>query len=548
MTASAQGAARPRSVIAVGLASSRCTGWELAGCAALLTLVGVLAFGSHVRHGGFYNDDWSFATTFEYAPDPGLLGAIRAFDWYSFRPVSMLYLPAMHEAFGMRAELHLGLVVLTGVALSTALYWLLRTLGMERVHAGAVAVLVLLFPASDANRLWAAASIALPAIALYLAGSVLALKGLAAHGRRAVLLHAGAIALYVLSVMTYEIAAGAILLSVFLYRLRGSWRAALTRWACDVAAVVLVLLLVTSGTWNDPQPFGTTVRHARTVADQAGTVMADVTVPFGDPVTGVVIALLVLVAGAGALGWRRRPAADPVGRELRRWLMTALAAICAIAAGYAIFVPADPNTYSPLMPGQGNRVNGLAAIGFVLLIYSLVVVAATLVAGRARLWREWSAAIALVITVVLSWGWLQRIDGHVEEWDRSAAAQAAIVARIDRAAPAPRPGTTIYAVRLPTLAAPGVPIFAATWDLRGALALEWDEPSISAFPAVAGTTFSCAERSMSAQNWLDAYDPQTADYGRALVVDVATSTAVRLHDRASCLAAARRVSAGPSAG
>jgi hypothetical protein len=93
-----------------------------------------------------------------------------------------------------------------------------------------------------------------------------------------------------------------------------------------------------------------------------------------------------------------------------------------------------------------------------------------------------------------------------------------------------------------------VPIFAATWDLRGALALEWDEPSISAFPAVAGTTFSCAERSMSAQNWLDAYDPQTADYGRALVVDVATSTAVRLHDRASCLAAARRVSAGPSAG
>ena len=311
MTASTQIAARRRSLVAAGLASSRCTTWELAGCAALLTLVGILAFGSHVRHGGFYNDDWSFATTFEYAPDPGLLGAIRAFDWYSFRPVSMLYLPAMHEAFGMRAELHLALVVLTGVALSTALYWLLRTLAMERVHAGAVAVLVLLFPASDANRLWAAASIALPAIALYLAGSVLALKGLAAHGRRAVLLHAGAIALYVLSVMTYEIAAGAILLSVFLYRLRGSWRAALSRWACDVAAVVPVLLLVTSGTWNDPQPLGTTLRHARTVADQAVSVLADIAVPFGDPATGVVIALLVAVAGAGALGWRLRPGWRP---------------------------------------------------------------------------------------------------------------------------------------------------------------------------------------------------------------------------------------------
>ena len=53
---------------------------------------------------------------------------------------------------------------------------------------------------------------------------------------------------------------------------------------------------------------------------------------------------------------------------------------------------------------------------------------------------------------------------------------------------------------------------------------------------------------MSAQNWLDAFDPQTADYGRALVVDVATTTAVRVHDRASCLAAARRVSADASPG
>jgi hypothetical protein len=543
MTTPTEIAAPRRSLAATWLVSSRCTNGELAACVALLTLVGALAFGPHVRHGGFYNDDWSFATTFQYAPDPGLLGAIRAFDWYSFRPVSMLYLPAMHEIFGMRAELHLALVALSAVALSGTLYWLLRTLAMERMHAGAVAVLVLLFPASDANRLWAAASIALPAIALYLAGSVLALKGLAARGRRAAVLHAGAVVLYVLSVMTYEVAAGAILLSVFLYRLRTSWRTALSRWAIDVAAVVPVLLLVTSGTWNEPQSLGTTVRHARTIADQAVTVLADATVPFGDPPTGLVIAVLLLVAVAGALVWQRLPRGDPVGRELQRWLSVGLAAVCAIAAGYAIFVPADPNTYAPLMPGQGNRINGLAAIGFVLLIYSVVMLAATLVARRARPRREWSAGVALAVALVLGWGWLQRIDEHADAWDRSAAAQTEIVNRIGRAVPPPRRGTTIYAVRLPTLAAPGVPIFGATWDLAGALAIDWDDPSISAFPAVPGTSFSCGERGISAQNWLDAFDSQTTDYGRAVVVDVAAVTAVRVPDRRSCLSIARRFSA-----
>jgi hypothetical protein len=547
-TAERPATARLRSLLKTALARSRCTRWELVACAALLALVGAAAFGSHVRDGGFYNDDWAFASTFAFAPEPGLLGAIRAFDWYSFRPVSMLYLPATYEAFGMRAELHLALVALTAVALSAMLYWLLRTLGMERLHAGAVASLVLLFPASDANRLWAAAGIALPAIALYLAGAVLALKGLAASGRRAVAFHAGAILLYLLSVMTYEIAAGAILLSVLLYRLRGGWRAALPRWLLDVAAVVPVLLLVTSGSWNEPQPLGTSVRHAGTVADEAVTVLADATVPFGDPDTGVVIALLALVAATGALVWRRRPPADPVGRELRRWLSVALAAICAIAVGYAIFIPADPDSYSPLMPGQGNRVNGLAAIGFVLLIYALAMVAATLVTQRARRWREWSTGVAIVLALVLGWGWLQRIEADIGDWDRSAAVQADVVTRIDRAVAAPWPEMTIYAVRLPTLAAPGVPIFAATWDLAGALALEWDEPSISAYPAVPRTSFACGGREISAENWLDAFDPQTAEYGRAVIVDVAASRAVRVRNRAACVSAAPRFSTGRTAG
>ena len=217
----------------------------------------------------------------------------------------------------------------------------------------------------------------------------MALRGLGAQGRRAVAFHAGALCLYALSVMFYEIAAGAILLSFVFYRWRaGCWRPALWRWAADVVVVGTILITVTSGSWNEPQPIGTVIRHAGTTADQAFVLLARMAEPYGSPGTTVVAVALGLVASAGAAVALRRPAGDPLGGQLRRWLLTALAGVAAVAVGYAIFVPADPNSYAPLQPGQHNRVNGLAAVGFVVLIYALAMVAGTLAASaRASLAR-----------------------------------------------------------------------------------------------------------------------------------------------------------------
>ena len=524
-----------------GLSRTRPTGWELLACSGLLALLATLAFGSHVTTGGFYNDDYAFATTFRYAPEPGLLGAIEAFDWYSFRPASQVYLAVTHELFGVDPSPHLAWVALMAVAMSAALYGLLRSLGMERLHAAAVAALVLLFPASDANRLWAASSIALPGIALYLLGAVVALRGLRARGRAALAWHMGAVGLYVLSVMTYEIAAGAILLSLFLYRARAPWRWALPRWAADVV-VGGVLKLVTSGSWNEPQPLGTVLRHARVIAEEAVSVLARAAVPFGSVPRGVVVAALALVAAAGALRWRGRPPSEPVGRELRRWLLTALAACAAVAVGYAIFVTADPS-YRPLAPGQHNRVNGLAAVGFVLLLYALAMVLGTLLARRARRWREWSTAFALAVSLVVGVGWIDRVDRDKGDWARAARQQEEIVDRVGRALPRPPAGATIYTVGHALESAPGVPVFATTWDLAGALAIRWDEPSLAAYPAIPGTTFVCGRRGLSARNDNNRFSPQTARYGKAFVVDVARVRAFPVRDRASCRAVAARFSA-----
>jgi hypothetical protein len=532
---------RLRRLIDSSLVTARFRWWEMVACASILSLVGALVFGSHVVHGGFYNDDWSFASTYRFRPEPGLFGAIEAFDWLSFRPMATVYWPFMHAVFGLDASGHLAWVVFTAIAMSAALFLLLRTLDLERVHAVTVAVLVLVFPASDANRLFTATSIALPGITLYLLGTVLALHGLQTRGSRGLFWHIGAISFYVLSVMFYEIAAGAILLSILLYLLRASWRDAVWRWVTDVVVVGVVLATVTSGSWNEPQSSETIVRHARVMARQAAILFTEVVVPFGSLDSSLVAGVLGALFLTAAYVWWRVPVDDAVHRALGRWLLTTIVGAVTVPVGYAIFVTADLS-YLPLRPGQSNRVNGLAAVGFVLTLYALAMVAGTLIARRSKRWREWSTLFALALCLVVGAGWVREISEHKAQWARATDAQADILDSIAQAVPKLPPGTTAYAVGASTQAAPGVPTFAATWDLSGALQIERDDPSLRAYPAIPGTQFVCGRHTISADNGNDVFETQDARYGAAVVVDIPTSSAYWITNRSSCMRASARFS------
>jgi hypothetical protein len=68
-----------------------------------------------------------------------------------------------------------------------------------------MASLVLLFPWSDSNRLWAMASYNQLAVVFWLLGLLLALRGFRSTGRAAVLLHAGALLLYAAGIAVYEL-------------------------------------------------------------------------------------------------------------------------------------------------------------------------------------------------------------------------------------------------------------------------------------------------------------------------------------------------------
>ena len=144
---------------------------------------------------GLYSDDWAFASVAEHAGSP-----VKAFDALDdvvgFRPLGVLSLVARFTLLGEHTKWHLAVVLASTVLLCTVIYLFLRTLRVEPLHAGAMALLVLVCPYADATRLWATGSGANLAISAWLLGVVVALRGLETPNRRkAIALHAAAVTL-----------------------------------------------------------------------------------------------------------------------------------------------------------------------------------------------------------------------------------------------------------------------------------------------------------------------------------------------------------------
>jgi hypothetical protein len=518
------------------LSSGRLSGPEVLCVAVTLSLIAGAVFGSHLKDGGFYNDDWRYYDDYAYPDTPGFFGAVGTFSWTWSRPVQMLYWPLTQAAFGLDTGLHLAWALFTAVIMSALLYTVLRTLGLERIHSAAIASLVLIFPASDATRLWSAASIVNVGISLYLAGTLVALQALRYGGRRGVLLHAVAECLYVLSLLTYEVAAVAILLSILAYRRRADWRRAARRWLADVVATALTLGIFTSNTFYEPQPVLELPIRAASFASDAAVVVAEAVVPSLRTAGLIALLLMVLLAGAGALKLRGlRPGRERA--ELRRWLLVAAAAVIATAAGYAMFLP---STYlDPLDAGQENRTNALAAFGVVALIYSLLMVAGTLMLGIARRPARLRATFAVAVTVLIGAGYVDKIDSDKADWARAWREQRQVVATIREAVGRPPPRSVIFSFGQRTQAAAGVPVFGAPWDLTGSLKAEWRDGTISAHPMLPRTSVACRRRELAAPNW-DGTE-QTARYGRAIFVDVISGRSARIGDRATCVARSRQL-------
>jgi hypothetical protein len=512
-------------------------------------------YGAHIVRGGFYLDDWAFAAEAELFEGRG--GVVGLADRLltdseiqmsaGGRPVAALYYASTHGLFGGRVELHLALAVVLAALVSVLFFLVLRTLAVERIHAAAMALLLLVFPAADATRFWLAASVSLVSLSFLLGGLLLALKGLRERGGRAVVLHAAAVACYALSLLAYEVAIVAIASFVLVYRLRVPWRAAAARWFADLAAVGAVALYVRATTAKDLSTVGEQIDRARTIQGHARTLLGSLGLQDGVrrlPVAATAAALLL-----AALVWLLLSPPDPVRARIGRWLLVALAGIAIVGVGYAPLVFAAEDYYVPLALGIGNRVNIGAAFGFVLLIYALAVLMA-LMAVRVlerfkplRYAAGMAAAGAVAAAALVGLLWLSAVND-----DRRAYAEAYALEQqtldVLRRLPAPPIGTTVFAFGLPGEIRPGIPAFSRHWDLTGAVRILWKDGTLKGIPgaAVARTKpgnrghawgIACAAGGVRplARGWSVSDE---AAYGRALFVDVPKGRSTLIEHQSQC--------------
>jgi hypothetical protein len=506
----------------------------------LFLVLAVAVFFTHLHDGSFYYDDWANSAVTHYSG--GFGGAIEAF-WRitSYRPFLVVYMPIVNTVFGVHQHLLLAWALVLAAAMSAAFFLLLRTLGVQRVHAAILGALLILFPFSDSLRLWITASATYPSIIFYLLGTVVAVRGLRrTPGRNTAVMHTVAMSLYLLSVFTYEITAPAILVSLVFYKQETSWRRAITWWLGDVVCVVLALLFVTSSTFSlfnggTPQkvlPFSQELDHVRTIADQGLQLLANAAEPFGSPPRLLVIAVLGAIVLVGFVVWSRLPRANPARASLQRWLLIWAASVAGIVVGYVMLVPADPY-YSPLQAGLGNRINILAGLGYVTLIYATVVILATIGASSSVLLRISRIAIVGVLVAALGWGYVDRVDRDQAAWDQGSRMQLHVLAVLKGLDPRPSQRSTFYTFDYPGFTAPGVPVFVSSWDLNGAVKISYNDGTLRAYPLFAPTGLVCTRTAIYPLG--GGYGPlQGSEYGHTYIVDVGRGTLVPVSSEATC--------------
>jgi hypothetical protein len=516
---------------------------------ALLLSVGAVAYGQYVTAGGFYSDDWALLDAYRNLPDPGFWTFVRdSASGLRDKPLLPVLLAVLPGTFGGSVAAWLTMAVALAVLTAWAWYATMRTLGLPRVHAAAVSALALIAPWSSSTRLWPTASLNNIAVCLFLLGLMLALHSLRLPGWRGRLRHGAAVALYVSSVLSYQIAATAALAAGALYLVRGPRRTALLRWGVDVVVVSLAIAWSGSRTEKDIHGLGDVLRFAPHFALDGARLLGDVVLPFGvGRVAGLAFVLVVAVAALVHLMHRHTP--DELRRQLRLWLSISAGGLLATAAAYAILLPLVD--YTPLSAGLDDRGNLLASLPLTLAVYAVWVLAGILLSRR-----RVTVPVALVISVALGVGYLVQLHGQERAWERSAELQTAVLDTL-RSSPPPPPGSTMYVFGLPTDVAPGIVVFGDTWALNGAVRLTYGNPTLRAYPVLGGSRVSCGAGAFLPEFLPGAgynlaadrpdpdfpYGPQYDDvdhgarYGRVVFVDASTGQVTPVHDRAGCLAA-----------
>lgn len=505
---------------------------ELVLAALALGVVGALAFIPHIRNGGFYLDDWSNGAGALYPPGgPGFGNALSYFyELTDYRPVLVLYVPLTYMVLGMHVAYHLALAASLAVLVSVLLYGVLRTLGVPWIHALFVSALVLLFPWFDSTRFWATADQISLALAFMLGGLWIALRGLSRHSYR---WHAAAACLYLLSILTYEVALPLIAALGAIYVMRAGWRVAKFRWAIDLAVAIGGAIWVGIHTQRTKSGLSGNIHHLGEIIDGGAEILGRTLLPLGSAPTSLALLALaaILIAGLAARLTMADRFAARSGWGLQGWLLLSFGGLAVAVLGWVMFIPADPY-YTPVIWGMTNRVNGLAGIGLVMLVYGVFGIVGSLIGQL----RPRNALLGLAVTAALGLalgaGYVKVIRRHTPIWDAAYVAEVKALDEIQAVYPHMPSGSTLFTSSYPAYQTLGVPILATTWDVNGMVKTRYGDESLAAYPVISGLSLACRAEGIGV---VEVGVPETiVPYGKVRLLNLQTLRHSEPRNRRAC--------------
>jgi hypothetical protein len=503
----------------------------------------VVVYARMVASAGVLHDDWAFIEQYStFSVHGPILTAFAAVDTNGGdRPVGFFLLGFLYRALGAHQTGYIVLLAVVAFAVAWLLWRVLRAVGAPPVPAFAIGGLSMLIPASDAVRFWPAAASGDIALALILAGLLAALAGTRGTAATGIAWHAGAIVLYLSSMLVYEAGITVVPLLFLVYRTRTAWAPALRRGVADWAAAAFVIVWSSTHTTKSKDSAAGLMDRFHQIVDEGGQIYASMGTSIGFRSTPLRVAnsfvhlvelVTVVIVISAIVRMVRLPQGDALRESLARWLWFAAAGLVTIGAGHATLFAISG--YSPLGAGIDNRVNVVAAVGYVLFTYSVLMLAA-LASSPRRLSAWWPALAAAGVAVVMVGIYARRLNQDESTYIDAHTEQQAVLSTFRRAVPAPPRGTTVVSFQTPRDAGNGVPVFGATWDLSGALRTMWRDPTVVGVPQGTLTALRC--RSSDALPVGPLYGPDSSvAYGRLLFVDARSGRTQWIRDTQSCKA------------